>query len=175
MRTPVSAIVAASPGCSPGHDRRRGAALIVGLILLMLLTVLAVTGAGTAAIELIMAGNEQFRQSASYAAAAGIEAAIAELATVPAAPGAEPVILGGVRIGPSSQDTYSTSTRFVGEEHGLPQSSANKLVGLHYVIESTGTSARGATETQEQGVLIVAPASGAQTQPGRIGAGLDQG
>ena len=46
------------------HARQRGAALVIGLILLLVLTLLAVTGMNTASTELIMAGNEQYRQNA---------------------------------------------------------------------------------------------------------------
>ena len=152
---------------------QRGAALVVGLILLAVLTMLAVTGVGTAAVELIMAGNEQYRKSASQAAAAGIEEAISQLASVPTAPGAQPVRVENVPAGPHPTDTYSTSTRYVGEEAGLPQASVNKFIGLHYVIESTGTSARNAMDTQIQGVLVVAPAGGVQSEFGRIRDGLE--
>src|SRR5690606_2858774 len=40
-----------------GSRRQRGAALVVGLILLMVLTVLAISGMNTSTLELQMAGN----------------------------------------------------------------------------------------------------------------------
>ncbi len=48
--------------------RQRGAALVVGLILLVIVTLLAIGGMNTAALELIMSGNEQYRQKAFEAA-----------------------------------------------------------------------------------------------------------
>lgn len=66
---------------SPG--RQRGAALIVGLILLMVLTVLAVSSMRTAGLELLMAGNAQFRESAFQLAQTGVDAT---LRAPPAAP-----------------------------------------------------------------------------------------
>ena len=41
--------------------RQRGAALVIGLLLLLVLTLLAVSGMSSASVELIMAGNEQYR------------------------------------------------------------------------------------------------------------------
>ena len=61
---------AAAPG-------QRGAALVVGLILLLVLTLLAISGMTTASLELLMAGNEQYRERAFQAADAGVEQALA--------------------------------------------------------------------------------------------------
>ncbi len=61
----------------------------------------------------------------------------------------------------------------MGDESGLPQSSANKFVGLHYVIQSTGTAARSASDTQVQGVMVVAPAGSSGGSFGKIGTGLN--
>jgi len=57
--------------------RQQGAALVVGLILLLVLTLLAISGMTTASLELQMAGNEQYQERAFQAADAGIEQAIA--------------------------------------------------------------------------------------------------
>ena len=46
------------------RGKQRGATLIVGLILLMVLTVLGVSGMNTSRMEVRMAGNTQFRQDA---------------------------------------------------------------------------------------------------------------
>ena len=60
-------------------NTERGAALVIGLVLLLILTLLAVTGMNTATTELVMAGNEQYRRAAAMAATAGIEEAIADI------------------------------------------------------------------------------------------------
>ena len=57
-------------------ERQRGAALVIGLILLLVLTVLAISGVNSASLEFFMAGNEQFRQNAFQAAETGIERAL---------------------------------------------------------------------------------------------------
>jgi type IV pilus assembly protein PilX len=56
--------------------RQEGAALVVGLILLLVLTLLAISGMTTASLELQMAGNEQYQERAFQAADAGIEQAM---------------------------------------------------------------------------------------------------
>jgi type IV pilus assembly protein PilX len=57
--------------------RESGAALVVGLILLLVLTLLAISGMTTASLELQMAGNEQYQKRAFEASDAGIEQAMA--------------------------------------------------------------------------------------------------
>lgn len=155
------------------HGRQRGAALAVGLILLTILTLLAITGFGTATTELVMAGNEQYRKNASQAASAGVEDVIERIGAVSTVASAPPTVFGPSPVGPAGTDEYVVSVRFAGVETGLPQSSVDKFVGLHFVIESTGTSRRGASETQVQGVFVVAPAAGGGAESyGRLGSGL---
>jgi hypothetical protein len=56
-----------------------GAALVVGLILLVVITVLAISGMNTATTELAMARNDQNYENAFQAAETGLEAALAEI------------------------------------------------------------------------------------------------
>lgn len=56
----------------------RGAALVVGLILLVVITVLAISGMNTATTELAMARNDQNYENAFQAAETGLEQAIAQ-------------------------------------------------------------------------------------------------
>jgi type IV pilus assembly protein PilX len=56
------------------RHRQHGAALIVGLVLLMVLTVLAISAMRTATLDLTMAGNAQFRENAFQLAESGIQA-----------------------------------------------------------------------------------------------------
>jgi len=148
--------------------RQQGTVLVVSLILLAVMTLLAVTALSTVAAELVMAGNEQHRESASQAAAAGIEYALAALALLPVPGGSTPEPLSG---GPTSEK-YSAMTRYAGVEKGLPQSSVDRFIGHHYVIESIGTSLRNATETQVQGAMMIAAADEASATFGQIGTGL---
>ena len=57
---------------------QHGAALIVGLILLVVITVLAVSGMNTATTELAMARNDQNNENAFQAAETGLEQALAQ-------------------------------------------------------------------------------------------------
>jgi type IV pilus assembly protein PilX len=158
-------------GGRPGTSQR-GAALVIGLLLLMVLTLLALTGMTTATTELVMAGNEQYRKNAVHAANAGIEQALSRIDAVPTSLVADPTVAGPVAVESSTTDFYRTESRYVGKESGLPQSSADKFVGLHYVIESTGTSARNARDTQVQGLFVVRSSDGNGESFGRIGSGL---
>jgi type IV pilus assembly protein PilX len=163
-----------STGAHPHFSRaQHGAALVIGLVLLLILTLLAVTGMNTATTELVMAGNEQYRRAASLAASTGIEVAIADIGGVPTIPGVAPTVATAVPTGNVTIDTYTTATRYIGEESGLPQSSVDKFVGLHFEIDSTGLSARNARDRQVQGVFVVAGAAGSGGGGvGQIGSGL---
>ncbi|MEJ1966737.1 MAG: PilX N-terminal domain-containing pilus assembly protein [Gammaproteobacteria bacterium] len=145
---------------------QRGAALVVALMLLVILTLLAVTGMRTAVAELWMAGNEQFHRRAVEAASAGVEVAIGRI-------GAHGSLasIGPVTMNDSPSDAYSVAMRHSGHEVSLPGSSADKFYGEHYEIESSGSSSRGAIETQVQGVMVISSAPGVETFQ-QIGEGL---
>jgi hypothetical protein len=58
--------------------RQAGAALVVSLMLLVVITVLAVSGMNTATTELAMARNDQNHENAFQAAETGLEVALAQ-------------------------------------------------------------------------------------------------
>lgn len=60
-------------------NSQRGAALVVGLVLLVVVTVLAISGVNTATTELAMARNDQNYEYAFQAAETGLEQAIAQV------------------------------------------------------------------------------------------------
>jgi type IV pilus assembly protein PilX len=63
----------------PGQMRtQNGAALVVSLILLVVITVLAISGMNTATTELAMARNDQNYENAFQAAETGLERALAQ-------------------------------------------------------------------------------------------------
>lgn len=72
----MATIFSAPVSRSRSNRRQSGAALIVSLILLMVLTVLAVSTMRTASLELLMAGNAQFRENAFRLAQNGIDAVV---------------------------------------------------------------------------------------------------
>lgn len=59
-------------------NKQNGAALVVGLILLVVVTVLAVSGMNTATTELAMARNDQNFENAFQAAETGLEQALSQ-------------------------------------------------------------------------------------------------
>jgi type IV pilus assembly protein PilX len=54
-------------------NKQQGAALVVGLILLVVITILAISGMSTATTELAMARNDQKYENACQAAETGLE------------------------------------------------------------------------------------------------------
>ena len=60
------------------QEHQSGAALVVGLVLLVVVTVLAVSGMNTATTELAMARNDQNYENAFQAAETGLENALAQ-------------------------------------------------------------------------------------------------
>jgi hypothetical protein len=57
---------------------QKGAALVVGLLLLVVITVLAISGMNTATTELAMARNDQAYEDAFQAAETGLETALSQ-------------------------------------------------------------------------------------------------
>ena len=58
--------------------KQDGAALVVGLILMVVITVLAISGMNTATTELAMARNDQSYENAFQAAETGLETALSQ-------------------------------------------------------------------------------------------------
>jgi type IV pilus assembly protein PilX len=152
------------------HRKQRGAALVIGLVLLAILTLLAITGMNTSTTELIMAGNEQFRQNAFQASETGREMALKKLATIPT-DGVKvtvpetPIVTGG-------KETYTTTSQYIGEDQDIAGYKANAFIGNHYMITSTGKSARNAQAEHEQGAFVIAGGGGPSGGPGMPGAPL---
>ena len=159
--------------------RQSGAVLAIGLVLLALLTVLAVTGMQAAAIELLMAGNELHRQRAFEAAEAGIEqalgaasysldpAAVAAMYDDPAAAEPAPIPGQGTPIDGCSEDgggPVEHCEYFVRFDQAA---GATVMPGMdadagqrayHFVVDSIGIAGRGARSEHTQSFYVVAPA-----------------
>jgi hypothetical protein len=135
--------------------RQQGATLVVGVILLAMVMLLGLAGAGGALVERQLAQNEQFRENAASAASAGIEYAIRRIVTSsPIDYDAAAVPSNASATLPGAAEHFETVTRFVGFEEALPQMSGARLVGAHFEITSTGYSRR-ATDRQRAGVMFV--------------------
>jgi len=141
---------------------QRGAALVIGLLLLLILTILAVSGMTTATLELQMAGNTQYKERAFQAAETGIEQALATATfnTVVPYETAAPVRVDANDA--TNDDTYEFSMEFDLDTGttivpGGGYSMGTGFQAYHFNVESTGRSERGAEATHQQSVYIIGP------------------
>jgi Tfp pilus assembly protein PilX len=147
------------------HATDRGAALVVGLLLLLVLTILGTTGMVTATLELQMAGNAQSQERAFQAAEFAIEQALqsADLRTdyTLASPKVFPAAGGSQAMPGSPVDTYSYRLYFDTSAARLPPpgdaAGATGLVAYYFVVAATGHSERGATAALQQSFYVAAP------------------
>ncbi len=139
------------------HDQR-GAVLVVGLIILMVLTVLGVSSMNTTTLELTMTGNAQFHQEAFQAAESGIDISITrrDFNTItPAVVDQMPLDVG------SSYYTEATSTFM--ENTPVPGAAFSMGVGtgsvqaFHFDVVARGTGPRNASSVHNQSFYIVGP------------------
>jgi type IV pilus assembly protein PilX len=146
--------------------RQSGAALVIGLILLLVLTVLAISGVNSASLEFFMAGNEQFRQNAFQAAETGIERAMVNgLYVVGGLPTDTETIAG------NNTPTDAFSAVIAKPLGNAPQpaiwgNSWNSFSSYHFEITSTGTAVRNARSVNLQGVASIAPFDSQTQMPG---------
>ncbi|HEX7046688.1 MAG TPA: PilX N-terminal domain-containing pilus assembly protein [Gammaproteobacteria bacterium] len=137
--------------------RQRGAALIIGLILLLVLTILGVASMKSARFQLLMSGNEQFYVQAMNAAEAAIEAQIASnsFLTTYEAPSNE--------ISANMPDNISGSSRiqFLNSGTAPDGGYSDGTLTYRFLIEADGASPAGADARARiklrQGIYILAP------------------
>jgi len=133
----------------------RGAALVVGLVLLVILTLLAISGMNTATTELVMAGNEMYQENAFQAAETGIERTMATSAFNPVAtPPADPPV-----VTLDNGDAYTALVLPRGLSPPPPGYTIGEFSAEHFDIQSTGTSQRNASSTHTQGLFLVVPSA----------------
>ncbi|NND59932.1 MAG: hypothetical protein HKN49_06640 [Gammaproteobacteria bacterium] len=146
-------------------SRERGASLIVSLILLLVLTVLGVVGMSTATLELAMAGNMQFTNSAFEAAESIVEAEIVrnDIAPLPA-PGALAAIPANVNRefrdgGNNLVATATSATNYLGKTgvSGWQIGGPISFAAFHFEIAGTATAPQGAAANHRQGFYVVGP------------------
>lgn len=144
--------------------KQDGAALIVSLILLVVVTVLAVSGMNTATTELAMARNDQAYENAFQAAETGLETAISQglfdtLITVTL---------------PQNVNSYDAVTAIINFEDStmVPDKAfslgaGSGIAAYHFIVTSTAESKpsgvggavtdRDATATHTQAFYVVGP------------------
>lgn len=149
-------------------SRQRGAALIIGLILLAIITLLAVVGMNISNSELASATNEQLRMRAFRAAETGLEHGLDAMFDVAPAPGAhvvaDPAGVTGAPLGSDKKpiDKYTTTIDYRGEG-GIIGGFSSGFTAFHYTVASEGTTVRDTTTTLEQGAYIVNQTGGQQS------------
>jgi type IV pilus assembly protein PilX len=133
------------------HCAQRGAALVTALLLLLVITLLAVAGMNSSAVEFVLAGNEQFHQNAFQDAESGIQQTIATGAFVPAESDQS-------YSGTTAKYTVTLKSDMAGKQFP-PIFGGSSFTTYHYTIVSTGTSSRGSSTIHTQGVAQIAQVS----------------
>jgi type IV pilus assembly protein PilX len=139
---------------------QRGVALVISLLLLLVLAILAVAGLRTATADLTMAGNQQYQDHAFQAAELGVEQAL-NSALCTQCTYSTPVVVAATQVAGSQIDKFNYSFYYAGSSsvpvgNSLDPDSGNGTA-YNYVVESTGTSARGARDVHVQGFTYIGP------------------
>lgn len=140
--------------------RQRGAALIVGLVLMVVLTILGVSGMNMATLELNMTSNSQAQQAAFQAAESGIDIPIGQGAFTTATTST----LAPTYLGDGSYSTHSETacvmTTPVPDIAFSMGAGAGVVQAFHFDIVSVGNGPRNATSTHTQSFYVVGPSGG---------------
>ena len=145
----------------PPPRGQRGAALIVGLVLLLALTVIGVSGMNMSTLELTMAGNLQAQEAAFQAAETGIDIPIGQggfsTATVQT--------LAWTALGDGSYRTQSVTscvtTTPVPDVAFSMGTGSGTIQAWHFDIVSVGQQTnRNASATHTQSFYVVGPGGG---------------
>jgi type IV pilus assembly protein PilX len=124
-----------------------GATLIVGLVLLLVLTVVGVSGMNTATMQITMAANTQFQQDAFQLAEDGIDIAIATRQYSTDAPRVVDW-LGDADYDRRAETTYRMNTPVFNNSIG-------EYEAFHFDINSVGRGPRNAVSTHNQSFYVI--------------------
>jgi type IV pilus assembly protein PilX len=140
-----------------GYQRQQGAALVVGLILLLVLTILAVSGVFTSTMELRMVRNTQSQERAFQAAEVAVEDALANPVLSTSAGFSQ----GTTDVPNSDPDTYSFDLGFVGQAPlgtGMTgYSIGSAFQTYHFQVDATGNGPDSALAEHTQSFYVVGP------------------
>ncbi len=140
-------------------NRQQGAALVVGLVLLVVLTILAVSGVLTSTMELRMVRNTQSQERAFQAAEVAVENALAN----PVLSDQTPEIQAPTANPNMIDDQYSYTLA-----HSCPSLvpvsddpnkiySAGEFSAWHFEVDATGTGPDDAVAEHVQGFYVIGP------------------
>ena len=142
--------------------KQQGAALVVGLILLVVITVLAISGMNTATTELAMARNDQNYENAFQAAESGIEQA---LSTGQFNTAANTTVTYALTTHESVTTTVQFEDSSAVPDQAFSLGAGSKISAYHFVATSAAASKRApgsttdrdSTSTNTQAFYIVGP------------------
>ena len=134
------------------HNKQHGAALVVGLILLVVITVLAISGMNTATTELAMARNDQNTENAFQAAETGLAAALSQGAfNTLAGSTVTQYITSNEQV--TAQVAFETSTPVPDKAFSLGVGSG--IAAYHFVATAQAVSARDPGNTTDRDTSAV--------------------
>jgi type IV pilus assembly protein PilX len=142
--------------CPQLRSREAGAALVISLVLLLVLTVLGVSGMNSATMEVTMAGNTQFQEDAFQEAEDAIDITIAQRHyPTDGTPFLTPWT-GDPDYDRQGVQTYVGRTPVPDRAFSMGASTGS-IVAHHFDILSVGRGPRGASSTHHQSFYIVGP------------------
>ena len=140
----------------PSRAEQSGATLIVGLVLLLVLTVVGVSGMNMATMEITMAGNAQFQQDAFQMAETAIDIQIAQRDYTTTAPTDLARLGGNPPYNRQSRTTFQLTTP--GPDIAFSMgTTASAVQAFHFDIVAVGTGPRNAASQHNQSFYVVGP------------------
>ena len=130
------------------RNAQTGATLVVGLVLLLVLTVVGVSGMNTATMEITMAANTQYQEDAFQLAEDGIEMAVGTRAYATDSPRTVDWLNNGASPDRRAVTTYRMNTP-------APGSSVGELEAFHFDTTSVGRGLRNATAQHTQSFYVI--------------------
>lgn len=154
-------------------NRQHGAALVVGLVLLLILTLLGVSGLGTATTEVRLADNKKQREFAFQAAESGVNEAILSggLLSIDGSEVENSAVRNDIvyvydhqdaaQNVPAAQVNVTVTTRYRGEGDipaGVDSTAFDaNFSAIHFVAHGEATGQRGARASVRRGFFIPGP------------------
>lgn len=137
----------------------RGAALVIALVMLLILTILGVTAMNTASLEERMAGNTQEQTHAFQAAESGVNSAINTPGFLNPV-GTAPTQTFSYESGRSNVSVQSTFTQYTPPSTSKIASETYSKINFqsaHFAISSTGATITNARSVHRQGIEQIVP------------------
>ena len=139
--------------------RERGAALVIALVMLLILTILGIAAMNTSSLEEKMAGNTQEQTHAFQAAESGINSAINTPGFLNPV-GTAPTQTFSYESGRSSASVQSAFTQYTPPSTSKIASETYSKINFqsaHFGISSTGTTITNARSVHQQGIEQIIP------------------